>query len=336
MRRTIDDSIKLFTSKKDSSRWVDRNNKKVLLKENDYYKVLNCPFSFYKSLTGFNQDHNTLVSTKIFVSEDKGLAIAQVASKKLVAKQPISKPNKKSIKKNKNNDFEMKLAIATYLDYDGELVILNRFDPKGLFDHQNNYDIYDNLEEKALYEKYFTDYQTVSKTNKVRYYSGHPHFHFNTRLQSEKFCQDTKANAISLENLIRYVRALDKCQTDNSKILNYSLGMPFLDYKLKNKQFHSHVKQTLLGLSKSNSVSKTMRGFMEDLIMFKESYRNQTPLQNVLSDLYILDSVSAMSKKDNYSVESTFILNQIGSAFMSSISNLTPTNSLEKDGEHEK
>lgn len=313
MKQKLCEAIELMQSKKDCAKWAKRLGK-VLLEKEDYYEYLSADFVEYKSMTGFDDKRQTMVSSKIYINEKKSLAIAQVSCQKLVPKVIMGMPIDKQM------GFE--IYLATYLERNGKIVLLQRFDQAALYDHQNDYSIFQNLELRALAQKYFTDYHTESNCGRIRYFAKLPHFHFNTHTQSKMFSKDSSANAISLDNLIKYIKDLENCNNENSPLLKHNLGLPFLDIKNNEVKYESNVTKTLAKLSSSDNMSKFLRGFMCELLLFKFNSGFKTPLQEVAADLQIMKTIDDYCKRNGNGVGASTVLEAVGASFMKSLINV--------------
>ena len=198
---------KILNEKLNSGYWEEgpRRNRTFLPVEN-YSTVLGKDFVFEETYTGKDKKHGCQLLASYYYSPQKDMVVAQVISKK------------------ENSTILKQLNISTYCVYQDKVLMINRFDLKGST-HNCNFAIYSG-KEKELYEKYFTDF-IQDGVHKARA----PHIHFQTQTQARILKQP---NPISLDNLIIYLSDLD---SGNEDVLQYDLGMPFLDYKLGNKEY---------------------------------------------------------------------------------------------------
>lgn len=306
-------SIKLFLSKKNQSRWIDRQNKRVLLNVEDYCSLLEKPLTLVQKVNGIDVERDALLTTKIYadLASGGGIAVAQVSGKTFT---PLHRNTCIS-----NSMSDLDIFVVTYYDLGGEIVTLNRLDFRSYCNHENYYTIFKNKTERKLYEKYFTDYK---KQNGIeRYFAKTPHFHFNTRTQSSALKKDSRSNAISFDGLTKYLKDLEYCNEDNP-LMQFSLGMPFIKFKTGQLDYQSQIKQALEGLQNSENTSKPMKKSLENLILIKMSCGKETALTTVLTDLFIVKEVYNLAEKKNFDVESVYVLERIGCSFMGSISNL--------------
>ena len=129
-----------------------------------------------------------------------------------------------------------------------KLIQLERFDVNSQYMHQNSLDCLNKSDDElALFKKY---YGIIVKP---------PHFHFNNPDYQDCL-------AINVDNLIMYLKDLITAEKGN--ILNqYSIGLPFLDYKLSknidsmskddlNKSLKLKIKDILKNIKDDNDFNK--------------------------------------------------------------------------------
>jgi hypothetical protein len=120
-------------------------------------------------------------------------------------------------------------------------MIVNRFDSCGRL-HDNKMKVYGELsyDEYEFYKKYLCD-KEVCDDSGCHYKVVAPHIHFHTQTQTKMLGNQTMANAISIEGLIRYLDDLMADNNPKSLINNLNMGMPFLDYKNNEQSYVSIV-----------------------------------------------------------------------------------------------
>lgn len=129
-----------------------------------------------------------------------------------------------------------------------KLIQLERFDVNSQYMHQNSLDCLNKSDDElALFKKYYGIIVTP------------PHFHFNNPDYQDCL-------AINVDNLIMYLKDLITAEKGN--ILNqYSIGLPFLDYKLSknidsmskddlNKNLKLKIKDILKNIKDDNDFNK--------------------------------------------------------------------------------
>lgn len=212
--REIEDSIDLFNSRLHRTYLADKD--RTVSDEEDYYKLLQKNYDFLDSVARYcDPKFGKGLENHALYFGDHGTkdAVALVTTTKLVPGCPA------------------RVSVGTYFDNDGKVMIVNRFDPCGR-QHENKMKVYGNLsyEEYEFYKKYLSDNEVCDEKG-CHYKVSVPHIHFHTQSQTKMLGNQTMANAISIEGLIRY---LDDLMADNdpkSLINNLNIGMPFLDYK---------------------------------------------------------------------------------------------------------
>ena len=192
--------------------------------------------------------------------------------------------------------------------------------------HANDYSIYPE-ELQPIYEKYFTDEINTEPNGKVYPLSHCPHFHFNTASQTEKLGGQEKSNAISINQLIKYLKDLHKCNDPYNPILNNSLGMPFLTYlKQENKyKYISNLYEITVKIKNlyANAKNKKLYDYMcelEKIIAYKHSGNN---IEKIIFDLKILNKI--IEKFPN----NLDLIAIFSNAFMKSLNNKTHAQELE-------
>lgn len=312
-------AIDLFLDRKNMTRWT-LDAPQATLPINDYYKVLSPTYSLMFEEVGYNAPRG--IRNQIAIYSSGGQYVAQVAS--------IVEPSGGTVVR---RTFGPAISVATYTEYRGDVIILNRFDAKG-YPHQNNYQFYG--KNKDLYEKYFTDYYSTQTKRGVTVQQPcayTPHFHFNTREQTINLGNQDRANAISIDGLILYLMDLKKCQDASDPLLNDSLGMPFLGYAQNRTHYNSQLLVLLNDIVNSTSTShadESVKKFMESLINRMTRSQRQTienvngmralfatNLDKILFDFKLLKKI--IVKFEDYD---EFIL-KCASAVMSSVSGVT-------------
>lgn len=236
---SIQDSIDLFDSKLNQTLWTRQNispTGKILptvpspaiLPIENYYKVLEQTFKPVGDGFGTTPAFNTTNYAEYYAHEKTDEVIAVVNSVKYQGTTPT------------------KVAIATYYDHSGEIVILNRFDQTGR-PHDNYFHVYSpaNAAEVAFYQTYLADRVYTDAQGTTHYQASVPHIHFNTRSQTLAFGHHDKANAISIDSLTRYLADLMNDYNPSSLINRLNMGMPFLDFKNARIDFVPSLKDSI-------------------------------------------------------------------------------------------
>ena len=249
---SISDNIALFDSKIDKTYWTEQvvnNHTIALLSDENYYKVLQKPYVKVGENSGTSTRYHTNNFAEYFANRRTEDTVAVVNSVKTEDSIPT------------------KISIATYYAYFdarenmGKIAILNRFDQTGPA-HENHLDVYgfdETSDEFAFYKKYMADI-VISDAGKEKYQVKLPHMHFNTRTQSINFRHHDKANAISIEKLMEYIKDLKAEMNPTALINNLDMGMPFLD--LKNSRL---------------TYSSTMLGALQNVISYFETEQRVKP-----------------------------------------------------------
>ena len=282
----------LFDSKINNGFWDEGpvRNRKLLPAEN-YSTVLGRDFEFLETNKGFDEKYKSQILASYYGSSEQDLAVAQVISKKEREAGEL-----------------YQLNISTYCAHQGDIILINRFDLKGRA-HLCDFSIFSG-KEKELFEKYFTD----KINNNGAPISTTPHIHFQTKTQAEKLRQP---NPISLENLIKYLEDLDAANED---LLQYDLGMPFLDYKLGKKQYTSPFWPLLEKFAEpeENEPAWFVINFLEASL--------QSPIEKIKNDITFL--------KQLLYVEDYELLNSIAAfKFISSLLNNNPEEQTKAENE---
>ena len=236
---SIQDSIDLFDSKLNQTLWTRQNisptgrilptvPSPAILPIENYYKVLEQTFKPVGDGFGTTPAFNTTNYAEYYAHEKTGEVIAVVNSVKYQGTTPI------------------KVAIATYYDQGGDIVILNRFDQTGR-PHDNYFHVYSpaNAAEVAFYQTYLADRVYTDAQGTTHYQASVPHIHFNTRSQTLAFGHHDKANAISIDSLTRYLADLMNDYNPSSLINQLNMGMPFLDFKNARVDFVPSLKDAI-------------------------------------------------------------------------------------------
>lgn len=249
--------IELFNSKINNGFWDEGpiRNRKFLPVEN-YSTVLGKDFEFLEANKGFDEKYKCQILASYYGSSKQEMAVAQVISKK------------------ERDEGELyQLNISTYCTYEDNVTLINRFDLKG-WPHLCDFSIFSG-KEKELYEKYFidkinSDGAPISTT---------PHIHFQTKSQAKNLRQP---NPISLNKLIDYLTDLD---AGDENLLQYDLGMPFLDYKLGKKQYTSPFWPLLEKFAEpeENEPAWYVINFLEASLL--------SPIEKIKNDITFLDQL---------------------------------------------
>lgn len=303
-------SLMLIHSKIDASRWAKQWMYDTL-PFNDYYKLAMFPAYQVEKLTGHTCKLDTINKISVYKNINNQ-HIAQVAS--------FTK-----ILKHKHKNVPERVTIATYYAEDERIFLINHLDAVGRT-HANDYSIYPD-KVRHLYEKYFTDEIVTEKDGKEYPLAYCPHFHFNTAFQTEYLGGQEKSNAISINQLIKYLKDLKNCKDEFAPILNNSLGMPFLTYlKQENKyKYNSLMGQMVAEIKNlySNSRKHDLVNFMlelESIIKYKQATTN---IENIIFDLKIMNRIIERYP-NNYDLIAIF-----SNCLMKSINNKTKANELE-------
>ena len=249
--KELNEAVNLFLMQKDKTRlsgvhYKNRqpDNERVILPKENYYEYYSKKQKrLVAQLNGYNDKYDR--DTHLEISTDKEHVFGQC----VVLKEKLNKDSYPTIFFN--------VEVATYMEHNGKIVILNRFD-HGRF-HDNHLSIYSNqnIDEQNLYEKYFKEK------------AGPLHFHFNTAYQSKVLNTQDCSNAIGMENLIKYLEDLQRCDDKNAPIYKYNLGMPFLDYKKNLFGYNSQIVKNLQAALK-NEPNANMIKAMQNIILVSD------------------------------------------------------------------
>lgn len=266
----IRESIELFNSKIDKTYWTEQvinTRTLVVLPVENYYKILQKSFSKVGENSGTSTKFHTTNLAEYFANTTAEDTIAVVSSVKAVDSVPT------------------KISIATYYAYDGKIAILNRFDQTGRA-HDNHLDVYGvspTSSEFALYKKYLSDQTIIDPATGIeRYKVTVPHLHFNTKSQTIAFNNHDKANAISIEKLMVYIKDLMSDLNPSSPINTIDMGMPFLDLKKSKLTYTSTMLSSLQNIIEFFDAEKRIKPdkfseYEKQTIDLMKSLINQTP-----------------------------------------------------------
>lgn len=303
-KEQIEQAKKLFLMQKDKTRLSGVHCKhrqpdddRVILPENDYYKYYSksCKKVIAK-VNGHNEKYNK--DTQLSVSTD----VQHVFGQCVVLKDVLGK--------NPNSKFFFNVEVATYMEHNGKIVLLNRFDHGTR--HKNDLSIYSSCDdgEQKLYEEYFKkDADTT-------------HFHFNTAVQSKILKTQDCANAIGLIELIDYLHNLQKCEDKTAPIYKYNLGMPFLDYKKNLMGYNSQIVQNLQAALK-NEPDANMIKAMQEIMRIADDFaaehfaargfdKGNKNLQMVAKDFLLVGQiVNKCDKKEYVEIATSSLMNSL-------------------------
>lgn len=212
----------LLLTKINSTHWA-KHYPDAVLPFDDYYKVLLKPSEIDSKVVGYFAKTNTTNKVTIYKNCYEHYLAQVVSFKKFQGHIKYSK-----------DQITPSVSVATYIDWYGDIVLLNHFDAIGR-NHTNDYSCYDD-ETRPLFEMYYTD-TVVEQNGQTYYHSNCPHFHFSSAIQTQAHEDQEHPNAISIKQLLIYLNDLKNCKNEDNILLKKDLNMPFLNYHTKPEKY---------------------------------------------------------------------------------------------------
>lgn len=235
---TIDEKYDSLIKARIAKKTRNTFNQKILTLENDaeYIRLLVKPKYRYATRTEENPAWNQKVLTDYFKDNEKNLYVLQsnyslqqhyaLVGKKIKNFPDMSVAmyvaiNNNTRKENGRNNTQITTS---------ESILLSRFDPGQKFTHNNR------IDDNPLKLKYFgTSIQPAT-----------PHFHYASKTQALTYNGTAECDAISLDDLIRYVFELNKIKR-NSELFLDDFSMPYLEIKFNPDLYQTNSKILKLG-----------------------------------------------------------------------------------------
>ena len=229
----IDEKYDALNEARISKRTRNTYKAVILTLDNDkeYINLLLKPKYRFATRTEKNISRKQKVLTDYFKDSSKNLYVLQTnyslqRSQNLVARMITSVPEISiSLYVSTNTELHEETGKGNKQIKTSELIQLSRFDPAQKFDHYNKTQI------GTLKYDYFGD----------KIPAGVPHFHFASKTQALMYGDSVGSDAISLDNLIRYVGALRK-NSRNIELWNDDLSMPYLELLSKPMLYQTNTK----------------------------------------------------------------------------------------------
>ena len=235
---TIEEKYDSLIKARIAKRTRNTFNQKILTLESDreYIRLLVKPKYRYATRSEKNPIRHQKVLTDYFKDNEKNIYVLQsnysleqhyvLAGKTLKSFPDMSVAmyvtiNDNIRKENGKNNTQLTTS---------ESILLSRFDPGQQFDHINR------IDNNSLKFKYFGG----SIKSHV------PHFHYASRSQALAYNGTADCDAISLDDLIRYVFDLNKIKR-SSELLYDDMSMPYLQIKFNPNLYQTNSKILKLG-----------------------------------------------------------------------------------------
>ncbi len=200
----------------------------TLKRDEDYIDLLTKPKYRYATRSGENKKLKQKILIDFYKDSQQNMYLLQ---SNFSTRKPII-IGKNNLKEYPDMSVAMYVAINSKLRIENgsenekiktaELILLSRYDAYQNFEHFNK------IDENTLKYTYFGE----SIKEKV------PHFHFQSKTQALIYNDTAKCDAISLDNLIKYIIDLIKSKKDSELLFN-DLSMPYLKVKYNPECYHT-------------------------------------------------------------------------------------------------
>lgn len=277
----------------DRTRWERKSCIDVLRSDDGYLKLMSSEKQYCDFVKGTSPFGHTIETSIYTDTKNNQLLFATVANRKdnnLTQSQNQQYIN--STKERENFVFASVIPNKTVTQETREKgkqvmvvegVQLFRYDPTGNFNHINSQEIYD---------YYLNNYgQSVADIYRKIFSkeSGFPHFHFMNRTMSETYGKTAESDAITLDNLIKYIEKLRSVNDVNHVLNNFDFAMPYLGIKKNPNKYKTAIDvQNLKKALCNNTVNKQLDSIFKQTQKLQPSMVVLTGLDAVYADLILL------------------------------------------------